>query len=72
MPTDVHLPIQEVAQRAGVSVRTLRRRVAEGQFPQPVMRFGGKPWWRECDVTLALIAENDGPQAAHDIVDDIV
>lgn len=44
----------EVARRVGLSVRTIDRYVARGQFPQPVRLSRRWVRWRRCDIDIYL------------------
>jgi predicted DNA-binding transcriptional regulator AlpA len=35
----------EVCQATGIPRRTLKRELAAGRFPQPVLRIGRRPYW---------------------------
>lgn len=71
-PTDRHITLKEAARRLGISPSRLRHRIADGTFPAPAFRWGGKSWYREGDVMLAKVAGEHGPQTAHDHVEDII
>lgn len=47
------LTVQQVAERHGVSIRTIKERVAKGKHPRPVMIGGNLARYRLCDLFQA-------------------
>jgi prophage regulatory protein len=58
-PTDRILRLPAVRQRIPLSVATIYRRIAAGQFPKPVPLGARAVGWRESEIN-ALIAKGMG------------
>lgn len=66
--TSVAISLRDASARLGFSVKTGRRRIAEGTFPVPALPRHGKSWWKfstaDIDRYLNSAATDDARKGA--------
>jgi transcriptional regulator with XRE-family HTH domain len=54
------LTYEDIAERTGISVGALRKRLAKGTMPKPDLRHGGSPVWFETTLALWMSTASHG------------